>query len=58
MGTLKISPPDVAFVAELAQMPGVRECLWLLLFSSAKPPLNARNIGRGLPEKFDGRAIV
>jgi acetylornithine deacetylase/succinyl-diaminopimelate desuccinylase-like protein len=27
MGTLKASPPDVAFIAELAQAPGVRECL-------------------------------
>jgi acetylornithine deacetylase/succinyl-diaminopimelate desuccinylase-like protein len=31
MGTLKASPPDVAFIAELAQAPGVRECLqWVV----------------------------
>jgi tripeptide aminopeptidase len=31
MGTLKASPPDVASIAELAQAPGVRECLqWVV----------------------------
>lgn len=31
MGTLKAGPPDVASIAELAQMPGVRECLqWVV----------------------------
>ena len=31
MGTLKASPPDAGFVAELAQAPGVRECLqWVV----------------------------
>ena len=31
MGTLKASPPDVAFIAEVAQAPGVRECLqWVV----------------------------
>lgn len=31
MGTLKASPPDAAFVAELAQASGVRECLqWVV----------------------------
>src|SRR5688500_14904404 len=31
MGTLKASPPAVASIAELAQAPGVRECLqWVL----------------------------
>ena len=31
MGTLKAGPPDVASIAELAQIPGVRECLqWVV----------------------------
>lgn len=31
MGTLKAGPPDVASVAELAQLPGIRECLqWVV----------------------------
>lgn len=31
MGTLRAGPPDVASIAELAQMPGVRECLqWVV----------------------------
>ena len=31
MGTLKASPPDAGFLAELAQAPGVRECLqWVV----------------------------